>query len=92
MTLKGFEFGELRTCVSDAPFSSRVGSRIGGPWSWRGRVDWGFGPVCQGAASWRQRARLANSSASGHFAAKAMCAAILGSRIRKVVNSALAND
>jgi hypothetical protein len=63
-----------------------------------GRV-WGTSPVCHGPANWTQRPRLANSSASGHAAAKAMRtrlavsvmrAAILSSRARKVVNSALA--
>ena len=56
-------------------------------------------PGCQRPAGWTHRARLANSSASGHAAAKAMRtrvavsvmrAAILSSRARKVVNSALA--
>ena len=36
-----------------------------------GRIR-GTCPVCQGPAGWAQRARLANSSASGHAAAKAM--------------------
>ena len=63
-----------------------------------GRVR-GTSPVCHGPAGWTQRARLANSSASGHAAAKAMRtrvavsvmrAAILSNRARKVVNSARA--
>jgi hypothetical protein len=65
-------------------------------------VGWlrGTCPVRHAAARWRQRARLANSAASGCAAAKTtrtrlavstMRAAILIRRIRNVVNSAVAS-
>lgn len=98
--LKHSRLSEHRARLPDAPFHRGFGTYLSGVGDWR---EWlqGTCPIGHGPAGWRQRARLANSAASGWAAAKAtrtrlevsmMRAAILIRRIRKVVNSAVASD